>query len=99
MCITYSISMGLCTLQTLLELQDQMFVRNFSVGLSAGQIIAANIIGRIFFLFGSVLAMLLSAISLFQIPMHGRYVFSNFFFFFIQFRFCEPLLLLSNFRK
>lgn len=49
-----------------------MFIRNFSVGLSAGQMVASNILGRIFFLFGSVSIMLLAAVNLFQIPIYGR---------------------------
>ena len=51
-----------------------MFIRNFSVGLSAGQMVVSNILGRIFFLFGSVSVMLLSAVNLFQIPIYGRCV-------------------------
>ncbi|KAK4337278.1 hypothetical protein RND71_043276 [Anisodus tanguticus] len=49
-----------------------MFVRNFSVGLSPGQMIMANILGRIFFFMGSVTMMLASSVNLFQIPIYGR---------------------------
>ena len=51
-----------------------MFVRNYSAGLTAGQMLISNVLGRFFLLLGSIFVMLFTSVNLFDIPMHGRLV-------------------------
>lgn len=49
-----------------------MFVRNYSAGLTAGQMLISNVLGRVFLMLGSILMMLFTAVHWFQIPLYGR---------------------------
>lgn len=53
---------------------NQMFVRNYSAGLTAGQMLISNVLGRIGLLLGAIFVSLFFAVNLFQIPLHGRLI-------------------------